>query len=158
MEIFYADITNHINGTDNIEMKNLQHKFGNFLVKKIAREVYNLDNTEITIKNKKPHFVHSDLQFSISHCENIILTAFDANPVGIDIEKIKPRNFEKLAKRYNLKNCKPETFYTFWTKYEAETKLQVQAKNIITKKFANDFILTVAGNFSDNIKVIKTEL
>ena len=159
MQIFYTDISEYIkNAQSRTEKKNLQHKYGELLTRKIAKEFYNIKNPEIQIKNKKPYFANSKINFSISHCENIVITAFDSNPIGIDIQKIQPRNFEKLAKRYNLKNHKPDTFYEFWTKYEAEIKLQQKAKTIITTKLPDEFILTVAGDFDSDYKITEIKI
>ncbi len=42
--------------------------------------------------NGKPYAVNFNIEFSISHCEEIVVCAINDSPVGIDIEKIKPIN------------------------------------------------------------------
>ena len=73
--------------------KEKQHLTGRYLLEKIAKEVYQIENTEIEIINKKPKFKNSDINFSISHSKNIVLIAFDKNPVGADVEEMTERNF-----------------------------------------------------------------
>lgn len=137
--------------------KEKQHCYGRFLVEKVAKEFYNLENTELEVVNKKPRFKNSDLHFSISHSENIILAAFDKNPVGADVEIMKERNFKELFARYNYKgkDISKELFYQFWTQYEAGIKLQGTFKTKISQQIENNFMLTVVGNFDDNYEIIQ---
>ena len=74
--------------------KEIQHCYGRFLLEKVAKEIFEIENTELEIINKKPRFKFSDIHFSISHSENIILIAFDKNPIGVDLEIMKERNFK----------------------------------------------------------------
>ena len=99
----------------------------------------------------KPYFKNSNLQFSISHSENIVLVAFDNNPVGADIEIMKDRNFKDIFARYNIKeNATKELFYTFWTEFEAKLKLQETPKTKIHFPFQDKFMVSVAGDFNEN--------
>lgn len=139
------------------EEREQQHCYGRFLVKTAAKEFFGIVNPEIEIVNKKPRFIKSDLQFSISHSENIVVAAFDENPIGADIEFMKERNFKELFARYNYKgdNISRELFYQFWTEYEAVIKLQGTPKTKITIPFQVNFMLTVAGNFSTDYKIFE---
>lgn len=137
--------------------KEKQHCYGRFLLSKVAEEIYNIENRELEIVNKKPRFKNSDINFSISHSEKIILIAFDSNPIGIDIEIMKERNFKELFARYNYKggNISKELFYKFWTEYEAGIKLQGTPKTKQNFPLLNDFMVTVVGNFEDNYEIFE---
>ncbi len=137
--------------------KEIQHCYGRFLLEKVAKEVFKIENTEIEIINKKPRFKFSDIHFSISHSENIILIAFDKNPVGIDIEIMKERNFKELFARYNYKgeNISKELFYKFWTEYEAGIKLQGTPNTKINFPLLETFMVTAVGNFDENYEIFE---
>ena len=165
MKIFYLDINEYSVDIDFLksfgdrkflsEKKEIQHCYGRFLVKTAAKEFFKLNDTEIVIVNKKPRFKNSELHFSISHSNNIVMAAFDENPVGLDIEFMKERNFKEIFERYNYKgkNISKELFYKFWTEYEADIKLQGSPKTKITFPFKDNFMVTVAGNFDENYKI-----
>lgn len=137
--------------------KETQHCYGRFLLKKIAKEIFKIENTELEIVNKKPRFKFSNINFSISHSENIILIAFDENPIGIDIEFMKERNFKELFARYNYKgkNISKELFYKFWTEYEAGIKLQGTPKTKINFPLLETFMVTAVGNFDENYEIFE---
>ena len=165
MKIFYLDINEYSVDIDLLksfgdrkflsEKKEIQHCYGRFLVKTAAKEFFKLNDTEIVIVNKKPRFKNSELHFSISHSNNIVMAAFDENPVGLDIEFMKERNFKEIFERYNYKgkNISKELFYKFWTEYESDIKLQGSPKTKITFPFKDNFMVTVAGNFDENYQI-----
>ena len=123
------------------------------MVKYIASVKFGVQNTELEIVNKKPKFIYSDINFSISHSKNLVLAAFDNAPVGIDIEFIKPRKFAEIFKYYNIdvENSSQEYFYRFWTEYEAGIKLQMPAKSTAVFQLDN-FMLAVKSYSSLGIK------
>lgn len=137
--------------------KENQHLYGRFLVDTTAKNYFQIDDTEIEVVNKKPRFKNGDLHFSISHSENIVLAAFDKNPVGADIEFMKERNFEELFARYNYKgeNLSKELFYKFWTEYESGIKLHGTPKNKFNVTLLNNFMLSVVGHFSDEVEIFE---
>lgn len=49
-------------------------------------------------KNGKPFTVNCKAEFSISHSENIVVCAIGDNPIGIDVERVRPINL-KIVKR-----------------------------------------------------------
>ncbi len=165
MKIFYIDTEKYLIDKDLLrtfgdrkflsEEKEKQHCFGRFLVKTAAKNFFQLANSDIETVNKKPRFKNSKLHFSISHSKNIVLAAFDENPIGADIEFMKERNFKELFARYNYKgeNISKELFYKFWTEYEAGIKLQGSPKTKITTQFQENFMLSVVGNFNEEYKV-----
>jgi 4'-phosphopantetheinyl transferase len=81
----------------------------------------------------KPALVHHSLQFNVSHSHELELIAVSLNPVGVDIEQIRPTQFLQLAQRFfhtheyhYLTSLSPEkqltTFFRFWTAKEAYLK------------------------------------
>ena len=167
MKIFYIDTEKYLIDIDFLksfadrkflsEEKEKQHCFGRFLVKSVAKDFYKLCDFQIETVNKKPRFKNNKLQFSISHSENIVLAAFDENPIGADIEFMKERNFKELFAWYNYKgeNITEELFYRFWTQYEAGIKLQGSPKTKITTELENNFMLSVVGNFDETYEIYK---
>lgn len=167
MQIFYINTKEYILPKEILEKyndkkyiskeKEQQHKIGRFIVEKIAKEIFNIENTEIEIINKKPKFRYSDINFSISHSNNIVLVAFDKNPIGADIEEMKDRNFKEIFERYNYKgkDISKETFYKFWTEYEATIKLQEKPTTKITTRIEDIFTLSVVGNFDEKYSITK---
>lgn len=135
--------------TDGKEFKSMkrfvQYALGRFLVKSAAKNFYDLTDTDIIIENDKPKFKNSALQFSISHCGNFVAAAFDKTDCGLDIEEMKPRDFEALSKRYEKNFETSEDFYKFWTRYEAEIKLQQKTQAEYTCVFQDKFMLTVVS-------------
>lgn len=169
MDIFYIDIDEYSVDKSVLksfadrkflsEEKEKQHCYGRLLVKTTAKEFFKLDDNQIEVVNKKPRFKNNNLQFSISHSNSIVIAAFDDNPIGIDIEFMKDRNFKEILKRYNYKgeNITKEIFYKFWTEYEAVIKLQGSPKIKITFSFQNKYMISVVGNFKENYRVYKLD-
>lgn len=97
---------------------------------------------EIT-EHGKPYAKDLNVEFNISHSADMVVCAVDTNPVGVDIEKIRPvdlntakRIFSEEEIRY-IFECIPDVedynhylndtvlqcFFEFWTKKEAYGKL-----------------------------------
>ncbi len=128
------------------EKRRIEHCLGRFLLKSSAK-LFGIDNPQIEIVNNKPCFKNCSLHFSISHSKDIVLVAFYQSNIGIDIEAFSDRDFVKLAKRYSLKDEQPETFYSFWTEYEATIKLQDEKKSCISFPIFDDkYFLSVCSN------------
>lgn len=81
------------------------------------------------LKNGKP--VAENLFVSISHSNGRCAVCVSEREVGIDIEKISDRDFEKIVRRffgekekeYYFKNKTPQIFYEIWTRKEAYSKI-----------------------------------
>lgn len=159
MKIFYIDIekfkvTHNKNFLLSFADKNFntkkrfyQYSIGRYLVKSIAQNVYNIENTDITTEeNGKPVFKNSSLCFSISHSKNIVVACFDKFPCGIDIEYIKPRNLEKLSEFFDRKFNSLEDFYKFWTFKEASYKLNNNLETQYFTKFQNEYYLSIVSS------------
>lgn len=123
---------------------------------------------EITIlssDNKKPVLAYrSEVQFNVSHAENYAVIAISKQPVGIDIEFIKPGfdyhsvaeyAFSTAESDYLKGSSIPDTdFYRIWTRKEAFLKglgsgLVNDLKQISCLDAANDISSTIEGVSSD---------
>ncbi len=123
----------------------VQYSIGRYLVKVVAKKIYGMADTEIVVENNKPKFKNGEIFFSISHSKEYIAAAFDKSECGLDIEEMKPRDFEALSDRYNKDFQNAEDFYKFWTAYEAEIKLQQKTQAFYSCVFQDNFMLTVVS-------------
>lgn len=156
MDIFYTRIKNEKNRT----LHDIQHYTGRLLLNYVAKEIFDIKNSEIEIINKKPEFKYSNKKFNISHSEEIVAVCFDDFNIGFDIEKMKNRNFEQIAKRMNftLKKYDKETFYKAWTLFEAKYKLQNTANSTYSAIINNEYAISVASEATTDIeKIIKIQ-
>ncbi len=82
----------------------------------------------------KPDFVDETWHFNLSHSGEVVCLVTDKQPVGVDIQKMRPLKNYHLAERYfserelsKLEACaneaeKVECFYDIWVKKEAYAK------------------------------------
>ncbi|MBQ8460334.1 hypothetical protein IJ541_09565 [bacterium] len=159
MDVFYINIAEFKNSHDKdflipysdksfkSEKRFYEYGLGRYLVKSVAKEVYGIDDAEIIVENTgKPIFKNSDIQFCISHSNNIVMASFDKNPCGLDIEFIKTRNIEKLSEHFGQKFANSDDFYKFWTLKEASYKLNSEVKAKYCAKFENYYLTIVSNN------------
>lgn len=99
------------------------HCLSYLLVDKFLEEVYGIESREIVFEDGKPILIDGGKHFSISHSEDLIAIAFSDSNCGVDIEKIKLREFKKIAERMKFEAETLGEFYEEWTKYEAKYKL-----------------------------------
>ena len=123
------------------EERYIEHLCWIYLVNKVGLSYLGIVDTSIIYEDKKPVLKSGEYNFSVSHCENIVVVGFSRNNIGVDTERMRERNFERLAKRYDISPTKEE-FYKFWTKYEAVIKLGSTPKQVISKIIENDYMLT----------------
>ena len=164
MDIFVIEIVD----ADNVHMELLkqfqkkeisnpqkwnEHCLSYLMVDRVLREVYKIEDREIEFVGKKPFLKNRKKFFSISHSNEFIALAFSDFDCGIDIEKIKLREFEEISKRMNFKCNTLEEFYNEWTRYEAEYKLGKPAQKF--KKFHFDeYIITASSvNIDEEIEI-----
>lgn len=158
MEIYYINTADFLKShdtdflrrfTDGREFKSVkrfvQYSLGRYLVKSVAKKFYSMADTEIVVENDKPKFKNGGMFFSISHSGNYVAAAFDTVACGLDIEEMKPRDFEALSARYNKDFQNAEDFYKFWTEYEAEIKLQQKTQASYSCVFQDNFMLTAVS-------------
>lgn len=156
MDLFYT----YINDFDGKDEKQKQHNAGRYIIEYAAKHVYNIENSEIEIINKKPKFKYSNISFSISHSKDIAAVCFSNDAVGLDVEQIIHRNFEKISKRMNfpLKEHTIEEFYRNWTLYEAGIKLQDKVQSSKTIVFLDNYILSVVSSQKEELNLNVTFL
>lgn len=79
----------------------------------------------------KPYFKEIPVEFSVSHTEDmwVCLMSLGKNPVGVDIQKIKDINQERVAGRYftadekdYLQENDGSAFFKIWARKEAYAK------------------------------------
>ncbi len=118
---------------------------GEMLARKAVSEICNIPPESIIFGRTqygKPYVLNADAQFNISHAEDVVICATDKEPVGIDIEKIRPVNLRTAKKVFTVNEIKylfghtPEEnefretaeteildrFFELWTKKEAVGK------------------------------------
>lgn len=105
------------------EKKWKTHCLSYLLVDKFLDEVYGIENREIVFDDGKPMLLDGGKYFSISHSDELIAIAFSDFNCGIDIEKLKLREFENISARMGFEVNTLGEFYEEWTKYEATYKL-----------------------------------
>ena len=105
------------------------------LCRKVIAEHFNLEPSEVNIKNKrngKPFADGLDIHFSISHSAQMAICAISDVPVGVDIEKIRSapssvveRCFTEDEKAYldSKEKDRDKRFFEIWTKKEAYVKM-----------------------------------
>lgn len=122
------------------------HCLSYLLVDKFLEEVYGIESREVVFDEGKPILIDGGKHFSISHSEDLIAIAFSDSNCGVDIEKIKLREFTKISERMGFEAETLGEFYQEWTKYEALYKL---GKDIEYGSVANfdldDYALTAVS-------------
>lgn len=104
----------------------------------------NLPEKVVINRGKKPYFTVDNkpinIHFNLSHTTGAMVLLMDTLEVGVDIEKIKDRDYKAIAKRENLEVSSLEDFYKMWTKCEAYIKYY--GDNIASIKTNKDFDLS----------------
>ena len=128
------------------ETKWKTHCLSYLLIDKFLEEIYGIESREVVFDEGKPILIDGGKHFSISHSEDLIAIAFSDSNCGVDIEKIKLREFTKISERMGFEAKTLGEFYQEWTKYEALYKL---GKNIVYGSVANfdldDYALTAVS-------------
>ena len=117
--------------------KKKEHCFSYLMLDRILKEVYKIQNREIEFLNSKPYLKSREKFFSLSHSGEYLVIGFSDNECGVDIEKIKPRDYKAISERMNFGSNTLEDFYKDCTKYEAEYKLGTKAESIIQTNIEN---------------------
>lgn len=159
MDIFIIKIIN----SDNVHRELLQsfqkreisdrkrwnsHCLSYLMIDRILRDFYHIEDREIIFDGNKPILKSGKKHFSLSHSGMFIALAFSDYNCGIDIEEIKLRDFNNIAKRMGFVCQTLGEFYDCWTRYEAEYKLSVPSQKTKTFKM-EDYSLSAA---STNVK------
>lgn len=77
----------------------------------------------------KPYFKEVPVEFSVSHTGKFWACVFDRNPVGMDIQVVRPGNLKRIMEKYYLPEEKAyvetvgeEGFFQIWARKEAYGK------------------------------------
>ncbi len=136
---------------------------GEILIRTIIVERLNISNKYIRFnKNQygKPCLEgYPNFNFNISHSGEYVICAIDDNPIGVDVEEMKPIECEEIAKNFftakefnyivnqDLK-FQLDRFYEMWTLKESYIKCCGQGLSIPLKSFSIEVCQY------ENIKVI----
>ena len=86
------------------EKDRIRSLVGELLVQRLLAEHYGIKDAKLNRKeNGQPYLTGCSLYVSITHCEDLVACAVSENPVGIDLEKIRPVDL-KLCRHV----CQPE--------------------------------------------------
>ncbi|MBE7710731.1 MAG: hypothetical protein E7Z92_01180 [Cyanobacteria bacterium SIG31] len=126
-----------------VDEKRKIHCLSYLLVDKFLKEYYGIENTRLVFDEGKPMLLDGGKYFSISHSEDLIAIAFSDSNCGVDIEKVKLREFTSIAERMGFEANTLGEFYEEWTKYEAKYKLgkEVEYGSVATFDL-DDYTLT----------------
>lgn len=70
----------------------------------------------------KPYFLdHPELHFNLSHTRGAVLVGLSAQPIGVDIERVRPVN-PKTVRRLTGEELDAAAFFSCWVRREARTK------------------------------------
>ncbi|GAB7140514.1 hypothetical protein RsTz2092_04630 [Deferribacterales bacterium RsTz2092] len=104
----------------------------------------------------KPFIPDSNICFNVSHSAGVLVLGLDTQPVGVDIEFMRQRNFADISKHYFGREITAiSEFYIAWTRHEACVKLaggsifnypaDALNANCCTYKLNNKYILSIAN-------------
>lgn len=157
MEIFFIKKEEFLNknGIDFIEpfvdkdfksgKRRVEYGLGRFILNFALKNFYKIKDFEIEIKDEKPVLKNGEIHFSISHSKNLVMAVFGAKNAGLDVEFIKDRNFEAFSNYFGHEFQNKEDFYSFWTQKEAKFKLKEEPEELLTFKFLNDYMVSIAS-------------
>ena len=97
----------------------------------------NIDFEKLSViryEGEKPYLEGAELFFNISHSGTMWACAVDTKEIGIDLQEVLEKDFEKLADRFftekeqnHVKMWGSEGFFNIWTRKEAYCKLYGQS-------------------------------
>lgn len=77
----------------------------------------------------KPYFKEVPIEFSVSHTGSLWVCLIDREPVGVDVQKIRPCRRDKIAERYYTRDEQEYVaamgengFFQIWARKEAYVK------------------------------------
>lgn len=121
----------------------------------------------------KPYLDPSKYHISITDCHNLRIIGLSDQPLGIDLERIRPMHWEKIIKRFfhteETKTIHDERdFFSLWTAKESYVKYTGNGitddyaafsvfslpEHILTSPFESDFYLSICSQTECNIVLI----
>ena len=139
---------------------------GEILAQKLLKEQYAISTAVIHRHNSgQPYLTGCNLHISISHCDELVACAVSEDPVGIDIERIRPINpqlCQRVCTEAEMAYLQPgnfedpnilRRFFEIWTAKEAYFKKRgtgitnLKSVNILElprqTHFIKDFVLQI---------------
>lgn len=171
MKLFIANTSEFLKIIDNStiqkvypsEKRNIEHNIGRLITKYIALNIYNNEQNEITTKDKKPCFKNSNLKFNISHSDKILGVVFSdiienttssKSEIGLDIEKFKPRDLNRLSDYFKKTFNSYDEFYKYWTLYEANYKSKLTNPNELSIKL-EEYYISISYSSNQEFQIFK---
>lgn len=175
-KIFYKKV-NLKQGISKVEQNRIMHKEGIALLEEKLQKVFNLElinENYCYTQNGKPYLRDSNINFNISHCNDVVVVVISNKNIGVDIEDIK--SFNKFVAKKILtdnekiglltSNNKNEYFFKLWTLKESFLKaigtglsygmknieFKIKDKNIICNK--NGFLFKQESLIFNNDRYI----
>lgn len=123
-------------GAANSEKRRLQFAWSRVIYNGLMRRITGAFPTfELVASQPHPSFEHNGQTYysSISHTGNWVAVAFDTHPIAIDLETMKPRQWQQLSEltfndntiEWIRESASPlEAFYLMWGQRECEIKMQ----------------------------------
>lgn len=130
-----------------------EHCLSYLMLDRILKEVYKIENYELEFVNNKPYLKNRQKYFSLSHSGDYIVIVFSAFDCGVDIEKIKSRDFVAISQRMNFDSKTLKEFYYEWTKYEAEYKSGAETKSIKQTNIGDYALTAVSTGIEESFEI-----
>ena len=124
------------------------HCFVYYMTDKILKDIYNIHNTELEFIKNKPYLKTREKFISLSHSDEFAVLVVSNSECGCDIEKIKKRNFKKIADYMKFKSETLQEFYKDWTKFEASYKMGMPVHSEKTILY-NNYSLSVVSSVQE---------
>jgi holo-[acyl-carrier-protein] synthase len=100
----------------------------------VLNRYYGIAASEKDLKKSpcgKLYLEGSAIHFNLSHSKDVVALAVGNSPVGLDVEKMRDKNFSKVANVYFGNSATDaESFFTLWTK--AESFVKYRAGTLLT--------------------------
>lgn len=97
----------------------------------VLNRYYGIAASEKDLKKSpcgKLYLEGSAIHFNLSHSKDVVALAVGNSPVGLDVEKLRDKNFSKVANVYFGNSATDaESFFALWTKAESFVKYRAGA-------------------------------
>jgi 4'-phosphopantetheinyl transferase len=147
--------------------------FGELMIRRLLCERLGIKNQELRIRygeKGKPFVPDSPVHFNLSHSGDWVVAAVSEQPVGIDVERIKPNKLA-IARRFFTETevrsimdlpeeQRLDQFYSLWTLKESYLKavgkgLTLSLGSFSVKRDINRYRIEINGTFAGiNLKLL----
>lgn len=154
----YFELTNGLN-LEKKRQRLIKYYLIDYILKKdLSITIEDLNYNEYIYSNS---YYKDSLYLNISNKNNILLIAISNNKIGIDLEEIKKRDFNKLLNRFFTKNIlnqflkqqnileQEKYFYKIWT--SSESFLKMEGKTLYYKDIDTHIQFPYIKTYQTNI-------